>query len=84
MTATTESPAKTADANERGPVGAPLIKRFDEIGIDDIPLVGGKNASLGEMRRERENSRRDHLRQTASGPRAGDPECVQTAFCGSG
>ncbi|HLC32299.1 MAG TPA: phosphoenolpyruvate synthase [Candidatus Nanoarchaeia archaeon] len=22
---------------------------FDEIGIDDIPLVGGKNASLGEM-----------------------------------
>ncbi len=29
-----------------------LIKRFDEIGIEDIPLVGGKNASLGEMRRE--------------------------------
>jgi len=28
------------------------IKRFDEIGIDDIPSVGGKNASLGEMRRE--------------------------------
>ncbi len=52
MTATTESPAKTAGATERGPVGAPLIKRFDEIGIDDIPLVGGKNASLGEMRRE--------------------------------
>lgn len=25
------------------------IKFFDEIGIDDIPLVGGKNASLGEM-----------------------------------
>ena len=22
---------------------------FDEIGIDDIPIVGGKNASLGEM-----------------------------------
>ena len=22
---------------------------FDEIGIDDVPLVGGKNASLGEM-----------------------------------
>ncbi len=52
MTATTESLAKTAGATERGPVGAPLIKRFDEIGIDDIPLVGGKNASLGEMRRE--------------------------------
>jgi pyruvate,water dikinase len=25
------------------------IKRFSEIGIDDVPLVGGKNASLGEM-----------------------------------
>ncbi|MFM2005546.1 MAG: Phosphoenolpyruvate synthase, partial [Pseudomonadota bacterium] len=25
---------------------------FDEIGIEDIPLVGGKNASLGEMFRE--------------------------------
>lgn len=24
---------------------------FDEIGIEDIPLVGGKNASLGEMRK---------------------------------
>src|SRR5664279_4301628 len=32
-------------------VRLPLIKRFDEIGIEDIPLVGGKNASLGEMRR---------------------------------
>jgi len=26
-----------------------LILWFNEIGIDDIPLVGGKNASLGEM-----------------------------------
>ncbi len=26
-----------------------LILWFDEIGIEDIPLVGGKNASLGEM-----------------------------------
>ena len=25
---------------------------FSEIGIDDVPLVGGKNASLGEMTRE--------------------------------
>lgn len=25
------------------------IKWFDEIGIEDIPIVGGKNASLGEM-----------------------------------
>ena len=28
------------------------IRFFDEIGIDDVPLVGGKNASLGEMYRE--------------------------------
>jgi pyruvate,water dikinase len=26
-----------------------LILWFDEIGIEDIPVVGGKNASLGEM-----------------------------------
>jgi pyruvate,water dikinase len=30
----------------------PFIKWFDDITIDDIPLVGGKNASLGEMVRE--------------------------------
>jgi pyruvate, water dikinase len=30
----------------------PLILWFDEIGLDDVPRVGGKNASLGEMRRE--------------------------------
>ena len=28
------------------------IRFFDEIGIDDVPSVGGKNASLGEMYRE--------------------------------
>jgi len=28
------------------------IKFFKEIGIDDVPLVGGKTASLGEMYRE--------------------------------
>lgn len=27
-----------------------FILWFDEIGIEDVPLVGGKNASLGEMR----------------------------------
>ncbi|MFB0519140.1 MAG: phosphoenolpyruvate synthase [Acidobacteriota bacterium] len=27
------------------------IRWFDQIGIDDVPLVGGKNASLGEMYR---------------------------------
>ena len=26
-----------------------LILWFDEVGIKDVPLVGGKNASLGEM-----------------------------------
>ncbi len=29
-----------------------LIRFFEEIGIGDAPLVGGKNASLGEMVRE--------------------------------
>lgn len=28
------------------------IKRFNELGIEDVPSVGGKNASLGEMYRE--------------------------------
>ena len=32
-------------------LGGRFIRRFDQIGIDDIPLVGGKNASLGEMYR---------------------------------
>ena len=27
------------------------IRWFDDIGMDDVPVVGGKNASLGEMRR---------------------------------
>jgi len=26
-----------------------LIRWFDELGIEDVPSVGGKNASLGEM-----------------------------------
>jgi len=29
-----------------------LVRWFEEIGIDDVPTVGGKNASLGEMFRE--------------------------------
>jgi pyruvate, water dikinase len=29
-----------------------LVRWFDEIGIEDVPFVGGKNASLGEMYRE--------------------------------
>ena len=31
---------------------ASWIRWFDQIGIEDIPTVGGKNASLGEMYRE--------------------------------
>ncbi len=31
---------------------AHYIRWFSELGIDDVPLVGGKNASLGEMYRE--------------------------------
>jgi pyruvate, water dikinase len=30
----------------------PYILWFDEIGLTDLPVVGGKNSSLGEMRRE--------------------------------
>ncbi|MGF1602868.1 MAG: phosphoenolpyruvate synthase [Thermosynechococcaceae cyanobacterium] len=31
------------------PKAEALLLWFDEVGIDDVPLVGGKNASLGEM-----------------------------------
>ncbi len=34
------------------PTPSPFIKWFADITIDDVPLVGGKNASLGEMVRE--------------------------------
>lgn len=34
------------------PNRSPFIRWFEEIGIDDVSLVGGKNASLGEMYRE--------------------------------
>jgi pyruvate, water dikinase len=30
-------------------MAAPLVIRFDQVGIADVPAVGGKNASLGEM-----------------------------------
>jgi pyruvate,water dikinase len=29
-----------------------FIRWFDDIGLNDVPLVGGKNASLGELFRE--------------------------------
>ncbi len=31
---------------------AQYVRWFSDLGIDDVPLVGGKNASLGEMYRE--------------------------------
>ena len=31
---------------------AQYIRWFEELTIDDVPIVGGKNASLGEMYRE--------------------------------
>jgi phosphoenolpyruvate synthase/pyruvate phosphate dikinase len=37
----------TAIANVLQERGLVFVKQFDEIGIGDIPSVGGKNASLG-------------------------------------
>src|SRR5512135_1247340 len=42
-----DQPAKSS---ERG--DGRYVRFFSEIGIEDVPLVGGKNASLGEMYRE--------------------------------
>ncbi len=39
--------SKTAIANT-----TEFLRRFDQLGIADIPIVGGKNASLGEMIRK--------------------------------
>lgn len=36
----------------RGAGARRFVRFFSEIGINDVPLVGGKNASLGEMFRE--------------------------------
>ncbi len=46
--------AATTSSNSRTPAAAPprFIKWFADITIDDVPLVGGKNASLGELVRE--------------------------------
>jgi pyruvate, water dikinase len=35
-----------------GPSPSKYIRWFSQLGVDDVPLVGGKNASLGEMYRE--------------------------------
>jgi len=37
---------------ERPPSSLKYVRRFAEIGYDDVAVVGGKNASLGEMYRE--------------------------------
>ena len=37
---------------DKGTSQAQYIRWFEEIDIDDVPLVGGKNASLGEMYQE--------------------------------
>ena len=39
------------ETTERTDMASTYIRWFEEIGIDDVPLVGGKNASLGEMYR---------------------------------
>jgi pyruvate,water dikinase len=41
----------TTDAASLATTHAAWIRWFDDIGIGDVPAVGGKNASLGEMRR---------------------------------
>ncbi len=41
-------PHKVSDATSKGR----YVSFFSQIGIGDVPLVGGKNASLGEMYRE--------------------------------
>ncbi|MGI9419613.1 MAG: PEP/pyruvate-binding domain-containing protein, partial [Geminicoccaceae bacterium] len=33
-------------------MSARYVRWFEDLGLDDVPLVGGKNASLGEMYRE--------------------------------
>ena len=50
-----ETSAASATSDNLGsdrPTGSRFVRFFREIGIADVPLVGGKNASLGEMYRE--------------------------------
>ncbi|MGO9945217.1 MAG: phosphoenolpyruvate synthase [Rhodoblastus sp.] len=48
----TSSPGPAANSGKIRPGSPRFIRFFSEIGIADVPLVGGKNASLGEMFRE--------------------------------
>ncbi len=41
-----------SERSRTGPKEQALVLWFEEVGIADIPLVGGKNASLGEMIRQ--------------------------------
>jgi len=53
--ATLQNPEKSPSPSPpRSPTATPprFIKWFADITIEDVPLVGGKNASLGEMYRE--------------------------------
>ena len=43
---------KAANFRKRTKAAPSYIKWFHEIGIEDVPIVGGKTASLGEMFRE--------------------------------
>ena len=50
-----------------------FVRDFSEIGLRDVPLVGGKNASLGEMYREldhRRHARAQRLRRHRARPTA--------------
>ena len=38
------------------PDATAFVRWFSEIGLDDVPLVGGKNASLGELYREMQST----------------------------
>jgi pyruvate, water dikinase len=44
---------KSAARSSRAGRASLWIKKFGEIGIEDVPVVGGKTASLGEMFRKR-------------------------------
>jgi pyruvate,water dikinase len=49
---TNTEPARRPKRENNGHRESKYVRWFDEIGIEDVPIVGGKNASLGEMHRE--------------------------------
>src|SRR6185503_9281250 len=44
--------AGTVPASDPGPQSGSCIRWFDDISLDDVAVVGGKTASLGELYRE--------------------------------